>query len=88
MFKKSGDWKKSLHANFKVVTEITDTGYIVKDSKGEMQTITTSSDTEVYKGEEKDGVVINVGDKVYVVGSVIEASMIKVYSDSDGKFKK
>lgn len=80
--------KKSGFMNYKVVTELTDSGFVVKDIKGEEQTIITNADTVIYKGSEKEGNKVSVGDKVYVQGSTIEASMIKIYDASVKEFKK
>jgi hypothetical protein len=79
--------KKSGFADYKVVTELTDSGFIVKDAKGNEQTVQVNEDTVIYKGGEKGGAV-SVGNKVYVEGSAVEASTVKIYDAGAKEFKK
>ena len=85
-------WKKSAYSSYQEVVEITESGFVVKDSDGKEQAVVIGEDTIIMKGMEKskDGVII--GDKVYVAGSFgedgqIEASMVKILDPNAKEFK-
>ena len=88
MVGKFSHWKKSPYASYQEVVKLTESGFIVKDGDGNEQVVVITEDTEIIKGEEEVEDGVSVGDKVYVMGSLVEASMIKIL-DSDAKeFKK
>ena len=79
--------KKSAYSEYMLVTELTDTGFVAKDDKGELKTIVVNEDTKIIKGKEAAENKVSVGDKVYVEGSSIEASLVKIY-DAGAELKK
>ena len=86
-------YKKSTYANYQGVTELTATGFVTKDVKGNEQVVVVNEDTKIYKGEEKGGAEVSAGDKVYVDGDKdangqIVASVIKIYDPELKEVKK
>lgn len=88
MGKNLSSFKKSSYFSYYEVIELTDSGFIVKGSDGKEQTVVISEDTVIIKGEEKTGNTVSVGDKVYIVGSLVEASMVKILDPNAKEFKK
>lgn len=85
---KLGGWGKTSHSAFKVVVKLTDSGFVVKGSDGEEQEVITNEDTVIIKGAVKTGNTVSVGDKVYITGSIAEASMVKIFDFEAVRFKK
>ena len=85
---KFGSWQKSSHFSYKTVVGITDSGFVVKGFDGKEQTVVVNNDTQIIKGEEKVEKGVSIGDKVYVVGSLVEASMIKIFDTNASDIKK
>ncbi len=82
MGKKFSSWKKSAYSSYKEVVKLTESGFVVKGADGEEQEVVVSQDTVILKGEAKIGNTVSVGDKVYVTGSLVEASMVKIFDPS------
>lgn len=82
--------KKSAYNSYKVVTELTDSGFVVKGIKGDMLTVVVNEDTKIIKGDEAGEV--SEGDKVYVTGELdeagqLKASLVKIYDMDVKKLK-
>ena len=88
MVGKFSNWKKSSYASYQEVVELTESGFIVKDGDGNEQVVVITEDTKIIKGKEDVENGVSVGDKVYVMGSLVEASMIKILDPDASEFKK
>lgn len=80
--------KKSAYSSYQEVVKLTESGFVVKDSGGTEQTVVVNEDTVIIKGKEKLENGVSVGDKVYVAGPLIEASMVKILDFDAVKLKK
>ena len=80
------------YSSYKVVTELTGSGFIVKGGDGKLLEVVVGADTKIY-GAEKTGAKVIVGDKVYVTGSTNEsgqvvAAVVKIFNLAADKLKK
>ncbi len=85
MMDKKASYKKTV-TDFKLVTELTDTGFMVKDGSGKVYEVVIDEEAKIYKGGNLTDNVVQVGDKVYIDGEVedgkFEAELIKIYDPS------
>jgi len=85
---KFSSWKKVFYSSYQEVVKLTESGFVAKGGDGKEQVVVITEDTKIIKGGETTEEGVSVGDKVYVTGSLVEASMVKIFDHNAKELKK